>query len=294
VLILTNPGSNLGPELVARYDVALTPQKIVVDGTEHDTRGEVDFARIDTWVKTAKEHPYVLGTSAAEFISAFTELAQRDPQILAVTTSRKIIHSHDSAIAAVRTLEKRGAPRLDVRVADSGFTDLGAGLAVTLAGEAMRAGRTLDEIATLVDAYRTQARFTLVADTLEYLVKGGRATAIRAFLANMLGVRPLLSMVDGELSIDGKISANKDRAEIIAAHLETAVGAGRPVWIGVFHGNAPERATALAASLEKRFRVLYRCIRPLSPSIYLHMGPGAVGAVVVPVDRLPFPVRAPE
>lgn len=293
MLILTNPGSNLGPELVARYDVALTPQKIVVDGTEHDTRGEVDFARIDTWVKTAKEHPYVLGTSAAEFISAFTELAQRDPQILTVTTSRKIIHSHDSAVAAVRTLEKRGTP-LDVRVADSGFTDLGAGLAVTLAGEAMRAGRTLDEITTLLDAYREQARFTLVADTLEYLVKGGRATPIRAMLANLLGLRPLISMVEGEISIDAKISASADRAEAIAKHLETAIGAGRPVWIGVFHGNAPARATALAESLEKRFRVVHRAIRPLSPSIYLHMGPGAVGAVVVPVDRLPFPVRAPE
>lgn len=294
MIILTNPGSNVPPEWSARYGVALTPQKIVVDGVEHDTRGEIDFAQIDAWVKSAREHPYVLGTSAAEFASVFAELAKRDREIVAVMTSRKIIQTHDSAIAAKRTVAKLpGHDDIDIRVVDSGFTDLGAGLVVALAGEARRAGRTLDEIEALVEAYRIEARFTLVADTLDYLVKGGRATALRAFVANMLGVRPLLGMVNGELATLGKIAGGSDRAEAVAEHMERELGTGRPVWIGVFHGNAPSRASALAASLGRRLRVAYQCIRPLAASIYLHMGPGAVGAIVAPIDRLPFRVDPP-
>lgn len=294
MIILTNPGSNVPPDLVARYGVELTPQKIVVDGVEHDTRGEIDFEQIDAWVKTAREHPFVLGTSAAQFTSVFVELAKRDPHIFAVMTSRKVIQTHDSAVAAKRTLEAQaGRGDVEVHVADSGFTDLGAGFAVALAGEAARSGRSMAEAAALVDAYRTSARFTLVADTLEYLVKGGRATSLRAFMANILRVRPLIGMVDGELATQGKISSSGDREEAIAAHMERELGAGRRVWIGVFHGNTPLRASALARSLSSRFRVEYQCIRPLAASIYLHMGPGAVGAVVAPVDALPFEVPAP-
>lgn len=295
MIILTNPGSNVPPELIARYGVALTPQKIVVDGVEHDTRGEIDFARIDAWVKSAREHPYVLGTSAAEFTSAFVELAKRDREIVAVMTSRKVIQTHDSAMAAKRAVAKLpGHGDLDIRVLDSGFTDLGAGFVVALAGEARRAGRTLDEIEALVEAYRSEARFALVPDTLDYLVKGGRATALRAFVANVLGVRPLAGMREGELAMLGKITGSTDRAEAIADYMERELGAGRPVWIGVFHGNAPSRANALAASLGRRFRVAYQCIRPLAASIYLHMGPGAVGAIVAPIDRLPFHVDPPD
>ena len=294
MIILTNPGSNVPPDLVARYGVELTPQKIMVDGVEHDTRGEIDFAEIDAWVRTAKEHPYVLGTSAAQFTSVFVALAKRDPQIFAVMTSRKVIQTHDSAVAAKRSLEKQlGRGQLDVHVADSGFTDLGAGFAVALAGEAARAGRTMEEAAALVDAYRQQARFTLVPDTLEYLVKGGRATALRSFMANVLRVKPLIGMVDGELAKLGKVVGSSDRGEAIASDMERELGQGRRVWVGVFHGNAPSRASTLARALSRRFRVEYQCIRPLAASIYLHMGPGAVGAVVAPIDRLPFEVPAP-
>lgn len=294
MIILTNPGSNVPPDLVARYGVELTPQKIVVDGVEHDTRGEIDFEQIDAWVKTAREHPFVLGTSAAQFTSAFVELAKRDPRIFSVMTSRKVIQTYDSAVAAKRTFESQaGRGEAEVHVADSGFTDLGAGFAVALAGEAARAGRTMGEAAALVDAYRTSARFTLVADTLDYLVKGGRATALRAFMANVMRVRPLIGMVDGELTTLDKLSSSSDREEAIAAYMERELGAGRRVWVGVFHGNSPLRASALARSLERRFQIEYQCIRPLAAAIYLHAGPGAVGAVVAPLDALPFEVLAP-
>lgn len=295
MVILTNPGSNLSPAVVARYGIELTPQKIVVDGVEHDTRGEIDPSQIDTWVRTAREHPYVLGTSAAEFAATFAALTKRDRHVLAVMTSRNLIGSHDSAVAAKGALEKQpGRQHVDIRVVDSGFTDIGAGLACILAAEGAAAGHSMNEVVALLDAYRTQSCFALVPDTLEYLVKGGRATALRAFLANVFGVRPLIGMVDGGLTVHAKISTANDRGEAIAAYAERQLGGGRPVWVGIFHGNAPARASSLAESLRRRFVVQYECVRPLAASIYLHGGPGVVGAVVTPVDRLPSRVETPQ
>ena len=211
--LLTNPGSNLSPEVIARYEVSVTPQKIVVDGVEHDTRDGVDFATIDTWVRTAREHPYVLGTSAAQFAGFFRDLAKEDREILAVMTSRKIIQSHDAAVAAARTLKTQAAfADLDVAVADTGSTDVGAGLAVILAGEARAAGLSLADTADLLEAYRRESRTAFTVESLEFLVKGGRATTLRAFLANLLKVRPLIGFEDGELKAMGKMPASSDPA----------------------------------------------------------------------------------
>ena len=170
--LVTNPGSNRSAAAITRYDVHVTPQNIIVDGAAYDTRSEMSFETIDAWVRTAKVHPYVVGTTAAEFVGLFRELAARDREMLVVMTSRKIIGSHDAAVSAAKTLgSQRGFVDVRIRVADTGMTDVGAGLATILAGEAKRAGASLDELAALVDAFRSHARLVVLPEILGYFVK---------------------------------------------------------------------------------------------------------------------------
>ncbi|MEZ4220325.1 MAG: DegV family protein [Polyangiaceae bacterium] len=295
MLILTNPGSNLSQALVRRYDIRLTPQQIVVDGEAHDTRQRISFEQIDQWVQSAKVHPHVLGTSAAEFAATFSELAREDPEILAVMTSRKIINSYDSAVSAVRTLQKQPAfAGLRVAVADTGSTDVGAALATLMAAEARQQGLSLEHVASLLEEYRTQSATAFTVRQLDYLVKGGRATALRAWLAGVLRVLPLLSFVDGEIKVVEKIATSADPVMAIADYLSKRVTPGRPAWIGVFHGNVPTAAQALEDELRKRFDVRYAYSHPLAPAIYLHGGPGCLGGVVVPLDGLSYQPPTPD
>ncbi|NUP14004.1 MAG: DegV family EDD domain-containing protein [Polyangiaceae bacterium] len=287
MIVVTNPGSNLPTSLVEAYGIEVTPQQIIVDGVAHDTRDGVSFDQIDKWVKTAKEHPYVLGTNAGEFAALFARLAQRDKDILAVMTSRKIIGSFNGAQVASRTVSERH-PDVHITVADCGVTDLGAGLACILAAEARDAGLDATQIAELIDTFREHVRFVVVPKTLDYIVKGGRASSMRAFFAELFGVRPLVAFVDGEIRAVGKASAKGDPTTAISDWLVQNVGPKRPAWVGVFHGGSPAVAAILQKELRSRFDVRYCLSRPLAPSIYLHAGPEAIGAVVVPLDALPW------
>src|SRR5690349_7108042 len=131
--IVTNPGANLPAVMLAHYGIALAPQQIVVDGTSHDTREEVTLAQVDAWVRTAKEHPYVIGTTAAELATLFTEVGRDNEDILAIMSSRKIISSYDAAVSATRTLAKHDRyAKLRIRVVDTTVTDLGAGMICVL------------------------------------------------------------------------------------------------------------------------------------------------------------------
>jgi DegV family protein with EDD domain len=296
VRIVTNPGSNLSAAAIARYEVELTPQTIMVDGVAHDTRETPSFAQIDAWVRGAKLHPYVVGTTAAEYVALFRRVARADPDILTVTSSRKIIGSYDAAVSASRTMYgRREHDRLEIAVADSGVTDAGAGFAVAVAGELARGGATLAEASRMLAAFPKAAVFRFVPDRLDYLVKGGRATLLKAWLADWMGVRPVIGFVDGEPSVVAKISASVDRTLGLVDTVTTACTAGERVCVAMMHGGGTSEREAdhCERALRARLDVASWTVRPLSPSIYLHAGPGSLALAVLSLDKLGWRSDAP-
>jgi len=289
--ILTNPGSNLDEDTTIGRDIDLLPQKIVVDGIPHDTRGTIDFGQVDGWVKKAIKHPQVQGTTEQDFIDAFTRLAKKDPEILCVMTSRKLIGSHDAALEAVAKLRASAAPELKaarIEVVDSMVTDVGAGLCTLAAVQARKAGLSLKDCASFVRAFAARGRNVVTVATLENLIKGGRASFLQGWVGNFLNIRPVISIVDGAISSVAKMSGKADIVPKIEEYLTSRIDPKTPVWVGVAHGNVPDRAKAVADRLRELYQCEYVLVRPLSPSIYLHIGPGGVGVFVMPLDGLAF------
>ncbi|MGV3622995.1 MAG: DegV family protein [Archangium sp.] len=282
--IITNPGSNLDEDEAHDFDIDVMPQKIVVDGISHDTRNDIgNFEKIDRWVKSAQRHPSVQGTTGAEFAETFARLGKTDPELLVVATSKRLIGSHDAAVAASSKLSG-----LKIEIVDTLVTDVGAGLCTLAAVQARKAGVPMKDIAKFVRAFAERGRNVITVTTLDNLIKGGRASALQGFMANMLNVRPLISIVDGAPSSVGRISAKHDRAQKAEEYLTSRIDPGAAVWVGVAHGGAPDVADALVKRLRDKYRVEYALVRPLSTSIYLHGGPGSVMSFVYPLDGLSF------
>ncbi len=286
--IITNPGSNVPRTMVEHYGIDIMPQKIVVDGVEHDTREGVSIDTVDHWVDTAQGHPYVLGTSTAEFAGYFADLAKADRELLVVMSSRKIIQSHDAALAAARTLQARPSYRdVVIRVVDTGMTDLGAGVPTVIAALAREAGLSMERIAELLTEIAACSTFCVLPRTLDNLIKGGRAGFLRGWLAKMLGLRPLLGMVEGELQVVGKCSSQADQSQVLADWFREHVQADR-VWVGASHGGDAEQAERFVDRLRASYEVEVNLVVPTSPAVYLHGARGVLAAVVVPLDGLPW------
>ena len=291
--IIVNQGANVPAAAVERYGIAIAPNHIVVDGAEHSTDEEMPFARLDQWVSTAREFPYVVGTSAHAFVQQLTELAKNDSEILVITASRNLIQTYQAATAAARTMQSRPAySNLKIAVVDSGLVDVGVSMLTVAAGEAKLAGLPLRKTVTLVEMLAARARFSGTVKTLDNLVRGGRAGFLRAWLADFLEIKPILSIVNGELKSTGKIRKSDNPFRAIAEDL-AVVGAKKRVWAAVAHGAAPDRGTDMLRELKSAFDVEYAYVIPLNPSVYLHTGPGSVFAAVFPIDNLPWELTTP-
>jgi DegV family protein with EDD domain len=289
--VITNPGSNLDEEMTLARDIDLTPQKIVVDGISHDTRNTIDFAQVDGWVKRAIKHPQAQGTTEPEFIEYFSRLMKKDPELLCVMTSKKLIGSHDAALAAAAKLRQSADPVLSAartEVVDSMVTDLGAGLVTLAAVQARKAGLSLKDAASFTRAFAERGRNVVTVATLENLIKGGRASFLQGWVGNFLNIRPVLSIIEGATSSVSRMSGKADIVEKMDEYLSSRVDPKTAVWLGVAHGNAPDKAKAVADRLQERYQCEFTLVRPLSPSIYLHIGPGGVAAFVYPLDGLAF------
>ncbi|MNC87670.1 hypothetical protein D3C83_34120 [compost metagenome] len=90
-----------------------------------------------------------------------------------------------------------------------------------------------------------------------------------------------------------KVRATDDPSEVIAEFLADEIGPAKGVWVGVAHGDATLAATLTAKALHRRFEPLFSCVKPLSPSVYLHVGAGGIAAYVLPLDGLPWQPSAP-
>lgn len=291
--ILTNPGANLPAALLDHYGIVLTSSNIVVDGESHDCRNDVPLEQVDAWVANAEEHPFVLGTSAAEFARYYLEMGEQDDEILVIMSSRKLIQSYDSARSAARTLETHPVGRkLKIRVIDTASTDLGLGLPILAAAEAARAGLGLDETVDFVESFAAGSVFAFIPRSLDNLVRGGRASFLRGWMAKMLGLRPLLAFRDGEPQMASKLSVKDDHPHELAEWIGAQLHGGR-AWIGVSHGGVPDDAERAADELRKRFSAEYVIVRPITPTVYLHAGPKALAAVVLPLADLPWDPPVP-
>lgn len=286
--ILTNPGSNLTDEVAHSLDVDLTPQKIVVDGISHDTRNALDFSTIDRWVKGAAKHPFVQGTTEPEFAEHFARLVKKDPEVLTIMTSRQIIGSHDAAVAAAGKVKDAR-----IEIVDTTVTDVGAGLVTLAAVQWRKAGLPMQAIAAACRAFVASGRSLVTVATLENLIKGGRASFLQGWVANFLNVRPLLSFEGGKPVSVGRVSASVDSAKRVDDWFAERFEPKERVWVGIAHGDVEPLANRTIALLKERFTVEFALVRPLSPSIYLHVGRGGMGVFVHAVSKLPHPLAAP-
>jgi DegV family protein with EDD domain len=185
--------------------------------------------------------------------------------------------------AAERAAADSGVP---VTVVDCRTLAMAAGFAVLSGAAAARSGSGAAEAAAAV-TQRAQASTTyFYVDTLEFLRRGGRIGPAAAMLGSALSVKPLLTVVDGQIRPCERVRT-QSRAlarleELSLAALAGAAGGREHVDVAVHHLDNPDGAARLVERLQSRVPGSTIVVREVSAVIGVHVGPGMLGVVVAP------------
>jgi DegV family protein with EDD domain len=139
-------------------------------------------------------------------------------------------------------------------------------------------GTTDEELDELVTRFRRENGLLFTVDTLEFLARGGRIGRARAFAGQVLNVKPILGIQDGEVVPLKRVRGNqKAFMEFVRAFRESSPQ-GPGLRVGIAHADAPERAGALAEMVRReRPEAEIELTTTLGAVIGTHAGPGTVG-----------------
>lgn len=207
------------------------------------------------------------------FEKAYKEALAEGEDVVVITVSSKLSGTYQSACIAK---EEVGG---NVYVVDSLSVAVGEGILAELAVRLKEEGKGAEEIAEVLTKKRDDIRVIAMLNTLEYLKKGGRISKTVAFAGELLNIKPVVSIVGGEVGILGKARGSKQANNLLVKEIEAAGGVdfNVPILLGY---------TGLEDSLLRKYvddsqalwegqadKLRFTCIGSI---IGTHAGPGAV------------------
>jgi fatty acid kinase fatty acid binding subunit len=222
-------------------------------------------------LRTASELPTTSQPTPGDFLAAYQELAAYE-RIYSLQISAKLSGTYESARTAAAELGDK-VRVVDTETASAAIAMLGLAIQRRLEG-----GTTDEEIVELVARYRRDAGIIFTVETLEFLQKGGRIGKAAAFAGNLLHIKPILTIADGEVLPLKRVRGNQKAVQEFARVFSEATHDASTLRIGIAHADAPDREQAvrsLVADLRPHAQV--EIATTLGAVVGTHAGPGTVG-----------------
>lgn len=207
VRIIADTAADPLPEVEKR--LVPVPMTVIVGGKEYREGVDIDKNRFYSLLETSAEFPKTCQITEQAFDAVFAEVANRGDKAVAVIMASSLSGTY---VNACRAAEKYGG---SIEVVDSGTVTIGAGVLAEYALTLADGGASAREIAAELTARRDSVIIAAVADTLEYLKKGGRISAATAFAGGLLSIKPVVGMKNGSLGVWGKVRGARRAAEAI-------------------------------------------------------------------------------
>jgi len=224
-------------------------------------------------LRAAPETPATSQPTPGDFLAAYEELAGYE-RIFSVHIAGKLSGTIESARAAAGVLD---SPER-VRTIDSGSASAAIAMLALAIQRRLESGTTDEEVDTLIERYRAEAGLLFTLETFEYLMRGGRVGRARGWAGELLHIKPILTIADGEVVPVKRVRGNRKAFLEFATAFEADTHDSPSLRVGIAHADAPERAQALV-ELARRTRPAAEIdlVTTLGPVVGAHAGPGTVG-----------------
>ena len=216
-------------DLVQEYKNRVSVVPLTVNFGEEEY---IDGVTIDykTFYEKLIESDVLPTTSQANpdtFMKEFEKVKEAGESAVVITLSSRLSGTYQSAMIAADDFE-------NIYVVDGGSATIGNSILVEYAIKLLDEGMSAKEIAEKLEEEKGKIVIVALLDTLEYLKKGGRISKTVAFAGTVLNIKPVVSVIDGEIGMLGKARGSKMGNNLLVQEIEKAGGVdfSKPVLLG--------------------------------------------------------------
>jgi DegV family protein with EDD domain len=268
VRIITDTTAGLPRELTAKLGIPVIPQNVIFGEKSYRDDTELDTATFIKMLKESRQLPKTAAPSPELYKPYFQQAAEKGEAVIVVSPSEKVSGTYNSVMTAREEFKNA-----DIRVIDTQSVAGNLGTLALLAHQMAQEGKTADEIEASIKGLIPRGRTFFLIDTLEYLQKGGRIGGARALLGELLQVKPILQIKDGQVApFEQERTKKRALAKLVELVCEQA-GKSPDPHPCVMHVEAEEDAKALVNTLSSSLNIQNFPIYELPPAIVVHAGP---------------------
>jgi DegV family protein with EDD domain len=273
--VVADSTSYLPPEILAQHDIKVVSLYV---GLEGDQERESDITDLHAFYERLRISDQTVTTSqpsVGDFISVYEPLLADGREIVSIHLSSGISGTYESAMQARERLTADGKGGERIAVVDSRTGCGGMGLMLLTAANAAAAGASAVQAKERAEMARKELKIYFAVDTLDYLRRGGRIGAARAWIGTTLKIKPILTLEE-EITPIERVRTRSRAFERMVDYGRQRHEAGADAWV-VQHVQDPENAQRLVEACEPIFGSDPVFTSEIGPVIGAHVGPGLLG-----------------
>ncbi|MBR6332357.1 MAG: DegV family protein [Dehalococcoidales bacterium] len=188
---------DLPKELQAKYNITLVPLTVTMDSSSYRDGIDLVYTDLFAFFDRTKKLPKTSAPSPALYQEVFQRLTDQDYEIIHLSLDSELSSSYNNACFIAQEFP-------NVHVIDTKNICGSASLMLLQAAKMVEAGNTVEEIIAEIERMVPLAHTSFVIDTLTYLYRGGRCSALAMLASSVLVVKPCIEMHDGVMSVGKK------------------------------------------------------------------------------------------
>lgn len=283
--IVTDSAADLPASLVEKYGIKVVPLHVTFGTTEYADGVDIKIAEFLDRLERVEELPITSQPAPADFLAVYSSLIDEGyTQILSIHLSAALSGTCECARgAAAYIAQERGAR---IEVFDSCCATVEQGAMVLEAACCAQAGGSIEEALERVGAIRRTGRIYFIPDSLDNLVKGGRASKFQGMATSLLNIKIEVSLTEtGAIEVLHKAKGMKNAVSHIVKLMGEQADEMGPLVYYKLHTKAYKALDYMEEALE-RSQAPMRCltVATIGPTIATHVGLGAVGLFAYPEE----------
>ncbi|MFV0352490.1 MAG: DegV family protein [Oscillospiraceae bacterium] len=282
--VMTDSACDMMVDLEEKVDVDIVCFDITVDGKAYTERIDFDFDQYYEMLRTCEGIPATSQITTFRFLEQFEKYESRGVEdVLYVSINSTGSATNGNAQLAVEEFrEKYPESRMNIEIVDSHSYSMTYGWYVAEAAKKLQNGAEFADVVAWLNETFSKMEIVLASYSLKFMKKSGRISAAAAFAGELLGLKPIVSLIDGKSIVQKKVRGDK---EIMPSLMEFAVSHIDDTYEYMVGGTDQEKIDQLAAQCSKKWKTPPLCTFKLGAAVSTNTGPDCVAIVYVGQPR---------
>ncbi len=273
VKIIIDSASDISESEAKSKGAVLVSMEINIDGKQYLDGVDLTPHQFFEKLVECTDLPTTSQINEYRWNEVFEKVTANGDEAVVITLSSKLSGTYSCAVKAAKKFGGK------VRVVDSLNASIGERVLLHYALRLLNCGLTVDEIVKELNERKQKIQVLAVLDTLKYLRKGGRVSAAAAIAGEMLSIKPVVSVIKGEVKLVGKAIGSKKGNNLLNQLIEKCGGIDfeRPYTLG-YSGLSDDYLKKYLHDSEKLWKGNTDSVPSylIGSTIGTHVGPNAI------------------